>query len=189
MPLDNTDREAIHELILRWCRAIDRLDLEAIRNVFHDDAYDDHGTFKGGVDALIDWLRGRHAGIPFSMHSVSNCLMDQLDEDQVLVETYCIALQKYPAASLPNLEALVGPLTLPQAPFYDMTVACRYLDIVTRRNGVWKIWRRTVVFDNASVIPGLDIPDPRAIGWVTGHRFGLGPSQDHVYNLLQRGNR
>jgi len=183
------DREHIRDLILRWCRAIDRLELEDIRKVFHADAYDDHGTFKGSVDELINWIKGRHAGIPFSMHSVSNCLIDFKSDEEALVETYCTAFQKYPSASRQSLEALVGPLQIADAPFFDMTVACRYLDIVTRRDGAWKIWRRTVVLDNVTVQPAIDMPDPRKIGWVVGGRHGQGSVRDLVYQLLENSTR
>jgi len=185
MSLDDlAAREEIRNLILRWCRAIDRLDFDAIREVFHPDAYDDHGSFKGGVEALIDWIRERHSGIPFSMHSVSNCLVDFLGADEAVVESYCLALQKYPAASRKKLEVLVGPLDIPSSPYLDMTVACRYVDLVSRREGVWRIEKRTVVLDSVSVLPGIELMNPDSAGWVTGKRGGEGRDRDHVYRML-----
>ncbi|WP_366555240.1 nuclear transport factor 2 family protein [Aquibaculum sediminis] len=180
-------REEIRELIKRWCRAIDRLDLEAIRDVFHPDAYDDHGSFKGGVDALIAWIAERHSSIPFSMHAVTNCLVDFLAEDEALAETYCIAMQKYPVESRGALESLVGELDMPADKALDMTIACRYVDIVTRRDGCWKIARRTVVFDSVSVVPGVAIPRPEDTGWVGGKRGGEGADRDLVHQILARG--
>lgn len=180
-------REEIRELILRWCRAIDRLDLDAIREVFHPDAYDDHGSFKGGVDALIAWIAERHRSIPFSMHAVTNSLVDFLAEDEALAESYCIAMQKYPAESRGALESLVGELDMPANKALDMSIACRYVDIVTRREGCWKIARRTVVFDSVSVVPGVTTPRPEDTGWVGGRRGGEGADRDLIYQILGRG--
>ena len=40
------DREAIREAMGRYCRGIDRLDVDLIRSAYHEDAFDDHGPFK-----------------------------------------------------------------------------------------------------------------------------------------------
>ena len=43
------DKQEIHEVIMRYCRGIDRLDREMIRSVYHDDAIDEHGLWKGSA--------------------------------------------------------------------------------------------------------------------------------------------
>ena len=63
--------EIIH-VMNRWCRAVDRCDWEAIRDVFHPDGHDDHGIYKGDVDGLIAWLSERHKTISRSMHLMGN---------------------------------------------------------------------------------------------------------------------
>jgi hypothetical protein len=80
-----SDRAQIQDLLLRWCRAVDRLDLEAIRGVFHPDAIDHHGAYTGGVDGLIEWIRNRHLTIPFSMHLLGNMLIEFSDSDNAVV--------------------------------------------------------------------------------------------------------
>jgi len=47
------DRAAITDVMYRWCRAVDRLDVEGIRGVFHPDAIDNHGPFIGIVDEVM----------------------------------------------------------------------------------------------------------------------------------------
>src|SRR5690606_8703026 len=37
------DREAIHTVLMRYCRGVDRLDRDLIASVYHPDAYDHHG--------------------------------------------------------------------------------------------------------------------------------------------------
>src|SRR5215469_5858651 len=39
------DKQEIHEVLMRYCRGIDRADKELIAATFHPDALDDHGTF------------------------------------------------------------------------------------------------------------------------------------------------
>ncbi|NUO73951.1 MAG: nuclear transport factor 2 family protein [Frateuria sp.] len=64
------DRMQIQDCIYRWCRAVDRLDYEGMRASFHPDAVDKHGAFDGDINGLVEWIRARHAAIPFSMHAL-----------------------------------------------------------------------------------------------------------------------
>src|SRR5262245_17777267 len=41
------DKQAIQEVLARYCRGVDRADLELLRSVYHPDAIDNHGTFNG----------------------------------------------------------------------------------------------------------------------------------------------
>ena len=48
------DRQAIHDVILRYCRGVDRMDRELLLAAYHSDAIDDHGLFVGGPAAFAD---------------------------------------------------------------------------------------------------------------------------------------
>ena len=51
------DKQALHELVLRYCRACDRRDFVLLRSLYHDDAIDDHGAmFCGSADEFLVWL-------------------------------------------------------------------------------------------------------------------------------------
>lgn len=65
------DRMQIQDAMYRWCRAVDRVDFDGMRAVFHPDATDTHGICEGGVEGLIDWIRDRHQTVPFSTHQIS----------------------------------------------------------------------------------------------------------------------
>ena len=45
-------RTAIEDCLKRFARAVDRQDWKAARACYHDDAFDDHGFFKGPPDAF-----------------------------------------------------------------------------------------------------------------------------------------
>jgi hypothetical protein len=37
------DKQSIYEVLVTYCRGVDRCDEDLIRSAFHDDSYDDHG--------------------------------------------------------------------------------------------------------------------------------------------------
>lgn len=164
------DRAEIQDVMYRWCRAVDRLDIEGIRGVFHPDAIDNHGPFVGGVDALIAWLTERHRGIPFSMHLVSNILIEFAGSDSALAETYIFAALRYSAEGKAALAAFTGGLAGGDGSATDSFSWARYIDRFERRGGEWRIARRTVAFDSSLM---TDVPadapafDPN---WAVGRR-------------------
>ena len=44
------DKQEIEEVVLRYCRGIDRRDFDLVRSCYHPDARDRHGSFDGTVD-------------------------------------------------------------------------------------------------------------------------------------------
>jgi hypothetical protein len=171
------DRMAIQDVMYKWCRAIDRLDYEGIRAIFHPDATDNHGPYVGGVDGLVEWVRERHKSIPFSSHQVSNILIEFASPDLALVETCVRALQRYPAEAKASLAQLSGGQTGRADVGVDMLASSRYVDRFERRKGEWRIARRTLVADWKQLIEVTqDAPKPRP-GWIVGRR----DTQDFVY--------
>jgi len=157
------DRLQIQDCIHRWCRAVDRLDYEGMRNAFHPDAVDKHGAFDGGIDGLVEWIRARHAAIPFSMHAVSNMLIEFAGPDRALVETYVRTTQRYPAEARQALDQLAGGRAGEGDGAMDLLTCSRYVDRFERREGEWKIALRTLVADwkqFVAVPPGQPAPPP-----------------------------
>ncbi|AXF12560.1 nuclear transport factor 2 family protein (plasmid) [Paraburkholderia graminis] len=128
------DERAIKDVLLRWCRAIDRLDLPAVRALFHADATDDHVFYSGGVEGLIIALANRHRRIPFSCHQIGNCLIEYSGPTIALVETYAKVTQ--------HVRQHEGA-TVVQSSW------CRYIDRFEQRNGPWRIAHRLLVIDAA----------------------------------------
>jgi SnoaL-like domain len=141
------DRMAIQDVMYRWCRSVDRLDFELMRSLFHPDAIDDHGAFKGGVEELVAWIRERHRKITFSAHRLSNMLIEFAGPDLALVETYAEAVQRYPADGKAALAQLSGGQQGTPGATAVLNSYTRYVDRFERRNGEWRIARRTVVQD------------------------------------------
>jgi hypothetical protein len=173
--------KAIRRTIQLYCRAVDRRDWDLLRSVYHEDAFDDHGGYKGDVAGFITWVAERHERIAMSMHFVTNCLVDVIDASRGRAETYCLAVQRSVTGANPwgSAEADSG---CPDGAVFEMRALCRYLDRFERRSGIWGITHRVVACDDSIVTqrPGEPVfPD----GAVLSRRS----SQDYLYTLLSPG--
>lgn len=165
------DRLAIQECLYRYIRGVDRKNWDMVRSAYHTDAHDDHGNYKGGVDGFIESLVIRHATIEQSMHVVGNMWIEFDGPDGAVVETYFITHQRLsPEAGDARLPYLRGrPIAPDQA--VETEVVGRYVDRMTRRDGVWRIQRRTVVFEVSRGQPAPAGGGLRA-HWAIGRRDG-----------------
>jgi ketosteroid isomerase-like protein len=123
----------IREAMARYCRGIDRLDVDLIRSAYYEDAFDDHGPFQGVREEFIDWV------VPFMRReytSTSHHLTTQsieVDGDVAWVETYAIVVQ----------QKQVG------AQDKQLVANSRYADRFEKRDGDWRIAHRVVILDSA----------------------------------------
>jgi SnoaL-like domain len=131
------DKQAIYEVLVRYCRAIDRLDRELLTTVYHPDAWDDHGTFRAGAaDAIEELVRRVRTLSKSSMHSITNVLID-LKGDSARSEAHFIAWMRFDRGEREFIRALGG----------------RYLDSFERRAGEWRIANRVVVQEWCRIDP------------------------------------
>jgi hypothetical protein len=167
-PARLTARLAIQDVEYRWCRAIDRRDYASIPDLFHEDAYDDHGAYKGGITGLIDWLRVRHQSVEFCMHQMTNVLVEFADDENALAEIYLTVVQRYAPGEAGGLSHLV------KTPFrsdshVDLISRSRYVDRLQQRNGVWKILKRTFVLEWRQILE-QDLEFSSSAGAAVGQR-------------------
>ena len=152
------DKLAIHEVLMRYCRAIDRCDAELLRTVYHAEAWENHGSFNGPASEFIPWamnlLRQRYKT---TTHAICNELVE-LAGETAHSESYFFASHRYERESRE----------------YDWTVAGRYVDRFERRDGVWKIAHRIAVmgWDRVDAVTDKR-PAPPVVG--------LRSRQDPVY--------
>ena len=147
------DRLDIQDNMARYARGVDRRDWDRVRAVFHPDAQDDHGEYKGGVDGFIEWVSKRHANVAQSMHFLGNCLIEFAGDDMALVETYYIAMQRLDEGAGSALSLLVEGGGSPPSGAVDVDILGRYIDHFERREGTWKVARRVVAFDSIRTHP------------------------------------
>jgi len=120
------EKQAVHEVILRYCRGIDRLDEALVRGCYHPDATDTHGSFDGTIDEFVTWAFRLLSRYDATMHLVANHLAT-IAGDVAVAETYGISHHR---SDDPD-------------PRRNLTVGFRYLDRLERRDGgPWLIARR-----------------------------------------------
>jgi len=134
------DRDAIRNVVLRICRAMDRADIDLFRSCYHDDAWDDHGYYKGPVANFKPQSIFRPPHVKSVMHLIGNILID-LEGDTAWSEAYYLA---YSRAIQNGTEK-------------DSVFGGRYFDRFERRGGVWKIAHRTTIYDWTRVDPVAQI--------------------------------
>jgi hypothetical protein len=124
------DERAIRNVVLAYCRGVDRMDRALVRSCYHDDAREEHGSFEGPIDDYLEWVWRVLARYDRTMHLVANQLVE-LRGDRAHCETYGIAFHEGDPAD----------------PTKNLTTGFRYLDRFERRNGDWRIVQRVAVTD------------------------------------------
>jgi hypothetical protein len=133
------DRE-IRNVLYRYCRGVDRLDLELVRSCYWPEARDDHGAFKGTVDEFVDWIARLLPRNDVTTHQLTNILIEG-EGDVAHVETYGMA----------DHQTVGGPDA------HNSTIAFRYLDSFERRDGEWRISDRFCTTEWVRVHPQSSI--------------------------------
>ncbi|MTD12422.1 nuclear transport factor 2 family protein [Nakamurella sp. YIM 132087] len=127
---DVVAKAEIHEVLLRYFRAMDRIDDELGCSIFHEDGTGDYGAdiFSGSGPDLIRWLNDYNRTLLASHHQMSNATIE-VSGDAAASETYVTATLVMPA---------------PQGVGHHVVrrVHGRYLDALSRRNGRWAIDHR-----------------------------------------------
>jgi ketosteroid isomerase-like protein len=184
-------RHEIEQVILRLARATDRRDAEAIRACYHADAFDDHGAFQGGPAEFAEWVPKVLAPFAATQHFLAPPRIE-LEGDLAHCETYCTAhhvtkpddpggerdsvmglryldrferrlaeLATPPPASATHRTA-GGGVESPRRPHPPATYP-----VATRGVQLWRIARRTCVWDYTYIVPAAD-------KWPLGPSFRLG---------------
>jgi hypothetical protein len=139
------DRQAITDLIYRYCRAMDRIDAELGYTIWHDDAVADYGeeVYQGSGRGFIDFVCNQHRSALIHAHQVTNIIIE-LDGDRAASESYVIS----------DLRAGQPPQVK------QITTWGRYLDQWSKRNGRWGIDRRQAVRDFSEIRDASPMPLP-----------------------------
>lgn len=142
------DRQAIEELIYRYCRSVDRIDPALGYSIWHRNAVADYGEFyHGDGPGVIDLICEQHRHTLCHSHQVSNILI-QLDGDRAGSECYVTA----------NLRIKRGEQ------LQQMTVWSRYIDEWSKRDGRWGIDKRIAIRDFDEVRDVVPLSSTEAAG-------------------------
>jgi hypothetical protein len=156
------DRQAITDLIYRYCRSVDRLDIPLGHSIWHEDGQADYGeaVYRGNGRGAIDHICAQHLHTLHHSHQVSNIVIE-LDGDRAGSESYVAA----------NLRMKRGDQLL------QMSVWGRYIDQWSCRNGRWGLDNRISV---------RDFDEIREVKAMYDHDVGSRDRSDPSYAVLRK---
>jgi hypothetical protein len=155
------DRQQITDLIYRYCRSVDRLDIPLGHSVWHADGHADYGeaVYQGDGRGVIDHICAQHRHTLYHSHQVSNIVIE-LDGDRAGSESYVTA----------NLRMRRGEQ------LKQMSVWGRYIDRWSRRNGRWGLDQRLSI---------RDFDEVRDVTAMVEHDSGRRDRADPSYEVLK----
>jgi hypothetical protein len=160
------DERDIRDVLVRYCRGVDRCDTELIAGCFHPDALDDHGNWirRSGAEIASAIVERVLPGDASSMHFLGNVRVE-VDGDTACTESYLLAFRAFRREGKP----------------YTRTRALRFVDRFERRQGEWRISERVAVDDWNRVD---EVVEEQAE--TREFRYGSKNTDDPVY-AIQRG--
>lgn len=152
------EKQEIRDLCYRYARGSDRLDAKSFASAFWDDGSFNEPSSDKTITQSADELMGI-MGKYFALthHLNGNILIDFTDDDRASVETYFRAYHlTKPQMTAEDAAFIIGERRLAELDHkdgnvYDIVVGGRYLDEVERRDGIWRIKYRRLIFDYCTV--------------------------------------
>jgi hypothetical protein len=133
-------KQAITEVLYRYCHAVDRIDPALGSQIWHEDGlacYDD--IFEGTGAGFIDYVFEIHRNCEATSHQLTNILIE-VDGDTAESESYVTACIR--------------------ADGIDVVVRGRYLDTWSCRSGTWRIDERRYTNDIIQTVSFGDSGQP-----------------------------
>ena len=186
---DLVDRQEIERVVRLYCRAIDRLDIELLKSVYHPDGTDEHGSFNGNAHEFAEHIiPALREAILDGMHTITQTVID-LDGRYATVESYYLAYQRCPGGRDKTIaffgERYARSVQADVDKDHDYFCGGRYIDLFEKRDGQWKILRRKITNEFNVVQPCGRITDQ---GYIAAYNLpGRRDRDDYVYlNRLPR---
>ena len=130
------DKMALHELVQNYCRAVDRRDYALLESLYHPDSIDDHSPmFKGSGPEFVRWVPSSVAGFELTQHVITSA---SFVVDGTIAEGECFIVAYHLRKKEPQRETIAHG---------------RYLDRYEKRDGVWRILYRKIIYDWSEVRP------------------------------------
>jgi len=168
------DKQAIAEVMMRYCRALDHCDVAMLRSVFHPDSV--HHHFFRGPSSLADAASSGAEPpdfVAFAMQVLATHTRTHHQLGNLFVELEpcgTVAFTEAYFTAYHRQRAKGDPLAPPQAwdTEMDVWVGGRYLDRMEKRAGEWRITHRTGTTDWQRIEPPsstgfLDLSDQESM--------------------------
>jgi hypothetical protein len=129
-PQQLSDLESIRDAARRYCRGVDRLDVDEMKSSYWPDATDDHGVFVGNAWEFCEACMGSHLGWRSTNHRIFNHSIT-LDDDGVHARGEIYNVTHLFRKDEDVLDTWHG----------------RYLDVYEKRGDEWRIQDRVCVHE------------------------------------------
>lgn len=126
------DKKAIEEVLLRYARTLDWIDVESHRTVYWPDADIDYGFFQGKAEDFVDIVIEVERGTQRRWHGSAGTQVTIHSETQASAETYGLT------SSIADRDG-DGPK--------GSLIGGRYLDEFEKRGDEWRISKRTYLLE------------------------------------------
>jgi hypothetical protein len=153
------DKQAIAEVMMTYCRALDHRDEAMLRSVFHPDSRHNHGFVGPSSDPSAKGKDGQPGDfVGYALLALSRMTRTHHQLGNIFVEIQPGGTVAYTEAyftAYHRMRAKDDPKAGPNAwdTEMDWWVGGRYFDRMEKRNGVWKIARRTATTDFQRIEP------------------------------------
>ncbi|MEP2735114.1 MAG: nuclear transport factor 2 family protein [Erythrobacter sp.] len=154
MSLRLEEREEIRDIITAYAHAIDRRRWDIMPELFHDDAEFGFGVIAGSWRDFVEQARAVIDPCLATQHQLGQ-IMFSFDGDTCHTETYMTAMHTIPLGyPLPEIFP-------PKDEIYSAVIAGRYIDRFEKRDGNWKVAKRTGIYDwrEFRVVEGVDMTE------------------------------
>ena len=146
-------RQKVYDVLTRYCRALDRCDIDLMRSVYWEDGIDDHGVFSGNAAEFAEFIISEIQNwFEITMHAIMNVHME-IEGDVACTESYLFAYHKV-RGDKAKVEEIFGSRYLEQFDWsrveglpHHFFFGGRYVDRLERRGDEWRIAKRVVVMD------------------------------------------
>jgi hypothetical protein len=178
------DKEEIRDVLLRYARGADRLDVDMFHSVFWDDGGYEDSVVEGCAKEFIPTLIGDTVRSLFAVtqHFITNMRVQVTEPDLAFAESYFLAFH----LTNPGKEALDATLGARRmqelggdySRSYELIVAGRYLDRFEKRGQTWRIKTRRLVSEwtSAHHASGIGREGLGQLWQLTGRRDRTDPS-------------
>ena len=124
------DRQDIVDCIARLARGEDRREGDTLTACFWPDATIDFGVFIGTLEQYLSWVVPGDPALPVTLHTLGQTVI-QLNTDVALAETHVTSYHR----------------VVTDGGDRDTVIGGRYLDHLDKRDGEWRIAKRTMLYD------------------------------------------
>jgi hypothetical protein len=170
------DRQEITDILMRYSRGVDRIDIETLASCYWPDAMEDHGIYVGSIADFLKFIPTWENNQD-TTHVMGTIIIDFDSPTVARTETYVRSFY-----NMPNGEHEMPRSDLPEGGRQELEVGGRYLDRFEKRGPEWRIAHRTLAVDWNRLTPASSVWDTPMYRKVK-HR-GLKYPQDPLYQIL-----